>query len=355
MDAALSRRRLELGLLAYSVLAPAAAAALFARGYSGLEDAPFGRLLLWQAPGYLSWMVVVPLIAWILASRSTVGSLAAYAALGVPVILAHAWASAWWLARAHPLGPRPHEAAGFGWFVHRVPIDLLVYSFIGAALFARQYAFRYADERARTARLGKDLVGAQLDALRARLQPHFLFNALQSIAVLIKRDPDSAVRMTRDLAGVLRLTLQRDGAALVPLEAELELVERYLAVEQVRFSDRLRASYAIDAAARVCLVPDLLLQPIVENAVRHGLGPSGGGSVGVRAWVEGGRLHLEVSDDGAGPPEQPREGIGLGVTRSRLEGLFPGQQALALRRETGRTVVHIEIPAVPRPGGGAAS
>jgi len=195
-------------------------------------------------------------------------------------------------------------------------------------------------------------VRAELEILKLQLQPHFLFNTLQSIAVLVKKDPDSAVRVTRDLAALLRVALRRGGQTTT-LASELELVRHYVDIEQVRFGDRLRIIWDIEPAAEQCSVPELMLQPIVENAVRHGATQNeAGGTVTIRARREK-RLVIEVLDDGPGFAEDAEERIGLGATRSRLKNLYGddyllecGGSAAALKAATAspQSRVRIEVP-----------
>jgi signal transduction histidine kinase len=202
--------------------------------------------------------------------------------------------------------------------------------------------------RARVARLEEQLARARLDALRAQLQPHFLFNTLNSIAVLTATDPAGATRMLLDLSELLRATLASGDAHEVTLERELGLLERYVAIQQVRFGDRLVVRFEVEPAARVALVPSLLLQPLVENAIRHGVDASAApGRVAVRATVRGERLALEVEDSGPGlgAAAAGGDGIGLGNTRARLEQLYGDAFRLELASPpSGGLTVRIELP-----------
>jgi len=202
--------------------------------------------------------------------------------------------------------------------------------------------------RARVAGLEEQLARARLDALRAQLQPHFLFNTLNSISVLTATDPAGANRMLLDLSELLRATLAAGEAHEVTLDRELAMLERYVAIQQVRFGDRLAVRFEIEPAARAALVPSLLLQPLVENAVRHGVAASAGpGTVTVRAAVDGERLALEVRDSGPGLGAVPAnaDGIGLGNTRARLRQLYGEAFRLDLASPAGGglTVV-VELP-----------
>ena len=190
---------------------------------------------------------------------------------------------------------------------------------------------------------------ARLNALRMQLEPHFLFNALNSISSLVRRDPDGAERMLARLGDFLRLTLDESMPQKVELRQELEFLERYLDIERVRFRDRLRVNLEVPPALLDARVPYLLLQPLVENAIRHGVAErSGPGHVVVRATRQEARLRLEVEDDGAGfasDVEAPGFGVGLSNIRARLEQLYGanGHLTIGARPEHGVRVT-IDLP-----------
>ncbi len=188
-----------------------------------------------------------------------------------------------------------------------------------------------------------------LENLRAQLQPHFLFNTLQSISTLIYRDQHAADRMLTDLSDLLRLSLRNTGVQEVPLDDELGFLERYLAIMRVRFGDRL--VIVVDASPDVmdALVPSLVLQPIVENAIEHGMADRPDvGHVTVRVTKDGPTLHLEVSDDGpglAGAPPRDGNGIGLANTRERLARLYGEAGRVETLSDNGRGLtVRLTIP-----------
>lgn len=180
------------------------------------------------------------------------------------------------------------------------------------------------------------LMRARLDALRAQLHPHFLFNTLNALAELVHRDADAAERVILDLGGILRQTLAAEQEG--PLRDELALVRAYLDIEQVRFGDRLLVRWDIPADTQDLLVPRLLLLPLLDNAVRHAVaGRSTSGQVAISAAVEGGALRLVVRDDGPGPGATtghwPASGAGVGLrnTRARLAELYGAAQRFSLR------------------------
>jgi signal transduction histidine kinase len=194
------------------------------------------------------------------------------------------------------------------------------------------------------------LAQAQLKSLKLQLSPHFLFNTLNSISALITTDAAAAERMLTGLSDFLRLSLHNSGEQEVPLDREVQLLQRYLMIQQLRFQDRLKVEIEIDPDASRAMVPNLLLQPLAENAIRHGLAPRArGGKLDIRARRENGSLVLRVSDDGVGrtiPTGAPlATGIGLGNTRERLERLYGDSQQLEIASapDAGFTVT-ITIP-----------
>jgi two-component system, LytTR family, sensor kinase len=197
--------------------------------------------------------------------------------------------------------------------------------------------------------LAQQLATAQLSSLKMQLQPHFLFNTLGAIMVLIQQQKTAqAEAMVEKLGNLLRLTLDDVEAQEVPLWRELEFLRLYLSIEQVRFEDRLRVRIALPAALSEVLVPHMVLQPIVENAVHHGLGQSEEAvTIEVEATSSNGALNLIVSDDGPGllPPRPSRSGIGLTNTRNRLARLYGESAHLAIEQAAGRGVqVTISLP-----------
>ena len=219
------------------------------------------------------------------------------------------------------------------------------------ATYATQWQERLATMYHRESRdreqLEVQLAQAQVQSLKLQLHPHFLFNALNTITALIGQDPHAAERMVSGLSDLLRLSLRHATEQEVPLERELEILQHYLEIQQIRFADRLTVRYDIDDTARHAMVPNLLLQPLVENAIRHGIAPRAApGTILVSAHVVGDMVRLSVEDDGVGPgPSSGGEGIGLRNTRARLERLYGNRHSLELRGGTdGGFVVRIDIP-----------
>jgi two-component system, LytTR family, sensor kinase len=200
---------------------------------------------------------------------------------------------------------------------------LTYWALLGLAWGADTYA-KYRDGELAASRLQTQLAQAELGALKMQLQPHFLFNTLNAIAALLKTNPDAAEGMILQLSDFLRVTLNNTGRPDVTLREELDFLERYLAIEKTRFQDRLSTRFRIRTEVLDARVPNLLLQPLVENAIRHGIAKDRrAGRVEVSATHEKGRLLLRVTDDGPGaPPGRVIEGIGLTNTRDRLRHLY---------------------------------
>lgn len=229
------------------------------------------------------------------------------------------------------------------------PTSLMIsMSLLSAGLAVMEANLRQQQEE-QASRLSADLARAQLDTLEHQLQPHFLFNSLQSVATLMHRDGAAAREMLHRLRLLLEHGLRAQRDSEIPLREEMRLVRLYTDIEAVRFGERLRLDFDVDPAAQDVRVPVFLLQPLVENAVRHALELSGGGTVRVRARCDGDRLHLLISDTGApARSDRPRRsfGIGLSNTRSRLSTLYGSQHELRIGRSRGGgTVVRITIPA----------
>ncbi|PWU02920.1 MAG: hypothetical protein C5B51_20080 [Terriglobia bacterium] len=202
--------------------------------------------------------------------------------------------------------------------------------------YALDYYFRYQRGRISAAELQTELVRARLRWLQGRLQPHFLFNALHTVSSLVRDDAEAAERIIARISDLLRLMLRETDVQLVPLETELQHLEMYLEIERARFEERLSVRLEISDETRAALVPSLLLQPLVENAIRHGIGKHWqAGEVTVRSTREGSALRLSVIDNGSGLPadaaEPLREGVGLSSIRGRLDQLYGGLYTLTLR------------------------
>ena len=246
-------------------------------------------------------------------------------------------------------GGAPIRPAFAGFFPEGLRQNLLPWvaaTGVVAAIEARRRARQSALERER---LRAQVAEQRLIALTGQLHPHFLFNTLQSISTLIHRDKDAADEMLAKLSDLLRDLLRHRDSVLVPLGDEVRYARTYLEIARMRFADRLAFTLDVPAELLDLGVPLFILQPLVENALAHGIGGRmRGGRVTLRAWRRDGTLTLEVADDGAGMPAVPKEGVGLSNTRERLRATFGDEQRLTLESPAdGGVIARIEIPARP--------
>ena len=226
--------------------------------------------------------------------------------------------------------------------------DLLIYWGVLGVGYAVDYYRRFKEEEVHTSQLETQLAQAQLQALKMQLHPHFLFNTLNAVSTLVRTEKnEAATDMIAGLSDLLRLTLESSGAQEVTLKQELEFLERYLGIEQIRFGDRLRVRLDIEPATLHARVPNLLLQPLVENAIRHGIAPRAeAGLVEIRAARDAGLLRLHVRDDGPGLPDGDglHNGVGLSNTIARLERLYGPDQRVTFTNADGGALVTLELP-----------
>jgi signal transduction histidine kinase len=310
---------------------------------------PFWRALAWQMSATLVFALSTPMVLW-LARRYPFERAAWRRALAVHLLAGTAISAVW--AAYHVF---LDSAFGGGWqyfnpwnlprvVFFNLDKELLVYWIIVVVSHAVDYYQRYREGELRASQ-------AQLHALKMQLHPHFLFNALHSISALVHTDPDAADKMIARLGDFLRLTLDTAAAQEVPLSQEIEFLNCYLEIERIRFRDRLTTSLDVDPQALGCRVPNLILQPIVENAIRHGVAPrSAPGRVEVRAERRGGSLRLRVKDNGRGLPAggacaTKGGGVGLSNTRARLQQLYGASFVFEIENDpAGGAVVTLEIP-----------
>lgn len=233
--------------------------------------------------------------------------------------------------------------------------NLLIYWVILTVCHALDFYQQAQDRELRASELEKHLAEARLQALQMQLNPHFLFNTLHAISALMHQDVEAADRMIARLSDLLRYALESTEAQEVPLRKELAFLDRYLEIEQTRFGDRLIVQKQIDPQTLDLNVPNLILQPLLENAIRHGIEPHARkGKIVLTARRETDRLRLEVWDNGAGlhqEHDQANEGVGLSNTRARLEELYGSEYRLELKNAPeGGLVVRVEIPYEMTPG-----
>jgi signal transduction histidine kinase len=314
-------------------------------------DAFVGKMTF-AALGALLTLGLRPLYRWLYARGVSIPRFAAVAAV-CSYALSLPWSAAYHTATTAYRAGRTGEA--FAMPTGAALIDgALFYSFIILAWSMLYVGAKYyrdlQDERERALAAEGLAHQAHLRALRYQLNPHFLFNTLNAISTLIVEHKNrDAERMVARLSDFLRLTLESATAAEVPLAEELAFARQYLDIQQIRFGDRLAVRYDVDAEALSACVPPLLLQPLVENAVRHGITPrEEGGLLTLDARRVDDRLHLRVTDDGPGPPDDvspaSTQGVGLANVQARLQALYGDAARFRMDRADGGCVVSLTLP-----------
>jgi two-component system, LytTR family, sensor kinase len=314
---------------------------------------PLWTAVLGEGTPWYVWVLLTPAIVWLVERRPlawppAIGALVPHVGLLTVGTLAQSavYVSVQrWLTPVPRTWLRSFEQSTLGWF------SVTIMAYAGAAGVAMWVvASRRARERElQAAALSAELARAQLGALRAQLHPHFLFNTLNTIAILVReQDTETAVGLLAQLSDILRQVLRQDAVHEVPLSHEIAFLRQYLGIEQVRFQDRLTVDWAVDAAVCDVAVPSLILQPLVENALRHGIARQPeAGRITVGAAAENGRVRLWVADNGAGIMADGRHGgagVGLANTRARLAQHYGPDARLTLVRARDETVATIELP-----------
>jgi Putative regulator of cell autolysis len=228
-------------------------------------------------------------------------------------------------------------------FARTFHFGLLVYLLV---IFAQNLTEYYKEQAVHASEMEARLTQAQLNSLKMQLQPHFLFNTLHAISALIKEDPQTAESMLARLSELLRFSLRSGNLQEVPLREEMKILDLYLDIERMRFHDRLTILTEIEAQAMSAYVPNLILQPLVENSIRHGISKHlGVGVITIRAKKMNDSLMMIVQDNGKGIPAQIREGVGLSTTRARLQQLYGSRHLFEMTSgEQKGVVVSIRIP-----------
>ncbi|MGI8766253.1 MAG: sensor histidine kinase [Gemmatimonadaceae bacterium] len=339
------RKALPSWLAIVNPLADIAAVTVTMGGY-GLEAVP---PLALKSPVVLAYCVI-------LAARPIASSVRKTAIIAVLVVLAYAALDAFFLTSTNVVISDPLAAstgAAISLLDESAKVVLLAIAG-GIATYAtwwhEQLARNYSAEARERESLQARLATSRLDSLKQQLQPHFLFNALNAITALVHTDPHAAERMILGLGQLIRVSLEGGGDQEVPLDRELTVLGHYIAIQQIRFEDRLTINMEVDDAARDALVPALILQPLVENAIRHGLAPRAApGYIKVRALRSDDHLLLSVSDNGRGlqgePVESIVERVGIGNARARLTYLYGDQSTFFVDAPAdGGFAVHMTIP-----------
>jgi signal transduction histidine kinase len=316
-------------------------------------------------PFWYLWVLLAPVV--VLAVRrvplkrgTLTVAIPAHVLIALVTVLVHA-AIQLWIYRATGF---PTDPGGF-WHVYReailfrVSLGLLGYTVLFAVVMAAEYYDRFREGERAAAALSVQLAEARLSALRMQLNPHFLFNTLNTVAMHVRRSENTeAVRMLAGLSDILRHVLEDSPPQEVTLRQELAFIDRYLAIEKSRFGDRLKVTVTVEPDALDALVPNLVLQPLTENAIRHGIGRrAAAGRLDIRATRRGNALELVVQDDGPGPDEDSDTvtpatgiplssgGIGLRNTASRLQQLYGEAGTLSLESPAeGGAIARVTLP-----------
>ncbi len=318
----------------------------------------FDSLYLQMTWSYL-WALTTPLVLWA-SSRLPIerNNWIRSALLHVPLcIVLSVFVTAvghvlMWLYWGWNLG-RPFSFERMGRFVvANFSEGVGIYLLIALTSYAFSYYRQFRESQVQTLKLEAQLSQAQLHALKMQLHPHFLFNTLHSISALLNNDTESARRMITRLGDFLRLTLDNSGSQEVTLQKEIEFLSCYLEIERIRFQDRLVTRVDVPLQTLDAKVPNLILQPIVENAIRHGIAPrSTPGLIEIGVEQQNGTLRIQVRDNGPGLPEHRaaenlfQRGLGLANTETRLERLYGADHLFDFRNNpAGGLVVTLEIP-----------
>lgn len=342
-----------IGFVLWTVLAFLSAAGYHVYSASMGTPVSWAQLLAWNITISFIWSLVTPIV-YELSRRYTFDrsswkrSLAIH--LAASVILTVICAVA--LVLLNPLVTWTKETSVpfLPHVVSRTFMDLQRYWYVLLITQAIAYYGKYQERQLFSSQLEAQLARAQLEVLKIQLEPHFLFNTLNSIAALARNDGPAAEHMTLQLADLLRMSLDGVGVHEVPLHQELTFLQKYIDIQQVRFHDRLRVETDIDLRTLDTLVPNLILQPLVENAIRHGISPRRApGLIRISTWRDHDDVWMEIRDDGVGfargRGQRPPEGVGLRNTRGRLQQLYNEDHAMVLEDAPGGgCTVKIRVP-----------
>jgi two-component system, LytTR family, sensor kinase len=311
------------------------------------------NLTLWYVPAALTSPIFLIAARFRLDADRWLRAILVHAAAAVAFSIVHMAAM---MAMRVVLWPDLREMPAAEWwsyaqglYLQNLDWSLMTYAAVVGLSYALGY-YRESQARAlKAAHLETSLIEARLKTLEAELHPHFLFNTLHAISTLVHTDPETADRMISRLSDLLRLTFDRSGAAGVTLKEELEFLQKYLEIEQIRFQDRLAVKFDIDPETLDTDVPRLILQPLVENAIKHGIGPRAGqGLVQISTKKRTDGTWIEVRDNGVGLSRNARagftNGVGLSNTRARLECLYGNQHRLEFAEGNGGLSVQMLIP-----------
>ena len=294
-----------------------------------------------------AWTALIPIVIWIdrrlpIEREALVPRLALHLPLSVAVTLAFCW--------LFQLALRAFGLESQGAVLAPAPSAWLVYGTIVGSYLALDAHEQMRARTARAAELERLLAQSRIETLRTQLNPHFLFNALNAISAHVEGAPRTARWMLEQLGDLLRLSLDHADEQEIPLQQELAFIDRYLKLQKIRFDNRLDVIVDVEPPALRALVPTFILQPLLENSIRHGIARrSTAGLIEIQAYQENGALHLSVRDDGPGLPSNwdPERGLGVGLrnTRERLRRLYGDDQAFGIAAIEGSGVrVDLRLP-----------
>jgi two-component system LytT family sensor kinase len=354
----LSRRLVKYGLIwgIWTIVALFFSTQVYMMNYAERQPIRYAQGFLEQASGCYLWALATPLVLW-LARRYRIDRSNWLRKLGQHFLFSLALVSVllglhfvlYMVFAGRSASITPFRL--FGFLYYNLDRWLLLYWFILLMSHALNYYNSFRKGELKASQLQTQLVESQLEALKMQVQPHFLFNTLHSISALLSKDTEGARKMITRLGDFLRLTLENSGSMEVTLQQEIEFLNGYLEIERIRFKDRLTTDIQVDPQVLDVRVPNLILQPIVENAMRHAVGNSTSGRVEVTAVPVNGVVRIEVKDNGPGIKGdrtlEARRGKGLGLanTRARLLGLYGNEARFDLANApAGGLVVTLEIP-----------
>lgn len=357
-ESILSRRLVRFGLIwgVWTIVALFFTTQVFVMGLSEKQPVRYGRQFLIQTTACYFWALATPLVLW-LSRRYCIQRHNWFRRGAFHVVASIAVASA--LLAVHNISVliilgrttyiTPFEVFSTVYF--NLDRWILFYWVILLISHAFSYYNSYRKGELKASELRTQLVQSQLEALKMQVHPHFLFNTLHSISALLSKDTEAARKMITRLGDFLRLTLENSGSMEVTLQQEIEFLNGYLEIERIRFQDRLTTDIHVDPEVLDVRVPNLILQPIVENAMRHAIGNSTSGRVEVTAAARNGAVRIEVKDNGPGIDAdkllESRRGKGLGLanTQARLAGLYGTAARFEMRNNpTGGLIIALEIP-----------